>query len=67
MIRKRNPLDENMTFGEGIPIDMPYNTEYRVLPSQYYPMVQPMSCAFIKDKFHEDTNKQSETGAEKAF
>ena len=40
MIRKRNPLDENMTFGEGIPIDMPYNTEYRVLPSQFYPMVQ---------------------------
>ena len=54
MIRKRNPLDDTMTFGTGIPVDIsgiepPSELPTRVLPSQFYPMVQPMECSFIKN------------------
>lgn len=59
MIRKRNPLDDTMTFGKGLPMDIssiepPSELPNRVLPSQFYPMVQPMECAFIKNTFHDE-------------
>ena len=59
MIRKRFPLDETMTFGTGIPIDItgidpPSELPNRVLPSQFSIMTQPMKCAFIKNTFHDE-------------
>ena len=59
MIRKRKPLDDTMTFGTGIPVDIsgiepPSELPTRVLPSQFYPMVQPMECAFIKNTFYNE-------------
>ena len=54
MIRKRNPLDDTMTFGTGLPMDIsgiepPSEVPARVLPSQFPPMVQPMEGAVIGD------------------
>ncbi len=59
MIRKRNPLDDTMTFGTGLPMDIsgiepPSEVPARVLPSQFPPMVQPMECAFIKNTFQSE-------------
>ncbi len=63
MIRKRNPLDESMTFGQGIPIDIlgidpPDDPNMRVLPSQFFVSAQQMQCAFIKNTFE---NKSDNT------
>ncbi len=64
MIRKRNPIDESMTFGKGIPIDMlgidpPDDPKMRVLPSQFFVSAQQMQCAFIKNTF-KNQNTQTE-------
>lgn len=69
MIRKRNPLDETMTFGIGVPIDIfgidpPSAPQNRVLPSQFSLMIQPMKCAFIKNTFPnqpQDMQKTADT------
>lgn len=66
MIRKRNPLNDTMTFGTGLPVDitgieLPSELPNRVLPSQFPPMVQPMECSFIKNTFYDEKTPPQQT------